>query len=164
MRSLLTLLVSLVALAAPAFAQGDAAPPAVAPVPSNPGAADAPAEIARTPTDAPPVVEAAKPSPAAPAVPAVEAAAPPAKAVPEGDELEGKISAALRIAGQRTSAFPVDQAHSQVEPNPLETRLRIEPEVRYGPFGLVADLETTTGAIAGLPRPSWSATAPRTRA
>jgi hypothetical protein len=157
MRSPLTLLVSLVALAGSAFAQPEAAPPTVAPVPSNPGAADAPAEIARTPTGAvaEPAAEVASPASDAGTVvlsaPAAEAVAGAPKAEPQGDELEGKISAALRIAGQRTSAFPVDQAKNQVESNPLETRLRIEPEVRYGPFGLVADLETTTGALAGLP-------------
>lgn len=80
-----------------------------------------------------------------------QAAAEPPPVEKQKDELEGRIGAALRASAQATSPFAVDSLGTSVRPNPIETRLRIGPEVRFGPFGLLADIETSTGAVSGLP-------------
>ncbi|MBK7858695.1 MAG: hypothetical protein IPJ65_08745 [Archangiaceae bacterium] len=66
-----------------------------------------------------------------------------------GDELDGKISAALRLSETLVSWFPIDDQGSYVGPRPFETRLRVAPEVHFRGFGALAEFDAASGAVAG---------------
>lgn len=73
-----------------------------------------------------------------------------APAPSEGD-IDGKISASLRVSESLVSWFPVDDLGTYVGPRPFETRLRVAPEVHFKGFGALAEFDAATGAIAGNP-------------
>ncbi|MFZ5469990.1 MAG: hypothetical protein ACOZIN_11195 [Myxococcota bacterium] len=135
------------------------------PKPANPGE-EAPAELARTPADEAPKAENA-PVPAVTPVPAVVPAPAPKPAGPtadvgvrrpseppaavEGSKLTTKVSASLRVGALGSSAFPVDTLGTPLSPTPVEERLRLSAEARYGGFGLIGEIDGASGAISGLP-------------
>jgi len=145
------LLLLLVAQAA--FAQDLDAGPQVSPRVSNPGGADDPAELVRdlgindgglwVGDDA-----------GAPAPVLAEVLMPPADAgsVLITDDVTGRIGASVRVSYQATSTFPGDETGTTVINNPLETRLRVNPEVHFRGFGFAAEADAATGALLGLPR------------
>ncbi len=140
-------LAAVVALSAPAWAQDSAdagtAGPLVEPRAVNPGTADAPAELIRTPALEP------APAPALTAAVAAhpEAAAPEARA----EEITAALSAAFRTSYQGTTAFPLDSERTLGHVAPLQTRLRVGPEIHYGNVGLIAEADAATGALLGTP-------------
>lgn len=69
----------------------------------------------------------------------------------ESQELGVQLSGSLRLVAPFTTSLPVDDLGTTVSPSPLGTRVRVGPEVRYGGLGLIAELDTASGAIRGLP-------------
>ena len=145
-------------LAGPAFGQTPEASPAAEAAPAalsrsaNPGGADDPAEVARNSG-----LEAA-PDAGASVLSEVALSAADAGSVltnPD-DEVSGRIGASARVSYQFTGAFPVDEkgtssANGRMGTAPFETRLRVNPEVHFKGFGFVAEADTATGAVFGLP-------------
>lgn len=88
------------------------------------------------------------PAPGEPAKVAALLAIPPASpSVMTERGLSAGVSAWLRGSGSYASPFPVDSDLNRVQPNPVEVRLRVTPELRYRGFGLVAEVDALTGAI-----------------
>ncbi len=110
---------------------------AAQPVPAPIAAPEAAATTASATPVAPPEVK-------APADPNARPADPPA-------EVNGKIGASLRMSYLAPSAYQVDSAGTRLRPSPFDLRLRIAPEIRYWRFGFVAEVDTASGAITGLP-------------
>ncbi len=75
----------------------------------------------------------------------------PVKEEPSGWEVTAKLSGSLRAAYQGASAFPLDATLVPAIIAPLTTRVRVNPEVHLAGFGLVAEADTSTGAIVGTP-------------
>lgn len=162
MRSWLLLAPGLWLFAAPAFAQATGE---VAPKASN-GASDAPADLERAsglsevPADAGTLADAVvspdagEPQPVAtslvPVDPALRSALPQEPVADDG--LRPAMHAWLRLSGQASSSYVVDAAGTTFAPMPFEPRLRVRPELGYRDLLLVAEADTATGAVAGMPQ------------
>ncbi len=100
--------------------------------------------------------EGAAPAAPATAAPAGEVAAP-APVTPRGsvlvedDGVTGKIGGELRLSYQKSSSMPADASGTNFSPGPLETRVRVAPEVHFRGFGFLAEADTATGAAVGNP-------------
>lgn len=132
----------------------------VEPVVANPGSADAPAELIREGFDEPqkapaaePWQQQAAPEPAPAPPPAPEAPAEPTKKEETGGGLDvtAALAASARISYQGATPFPLDDRGAPTTIAPLLTRVRVTPEIRFKGFGLVAEADTATGAILGIP-------------
>ncbi len=146
---------------APQAATAPAPEPAAAPAaaPAEPAGASAPAASAVAAPAEP--AAAAAPVAAAPAAPAAE----PAKAAPvaghpeqgrlratfAGDDLELALEGGLRVNALAMQSFAIDSASSSVRPNPFDTRVRLEPLVRFQRLTVKADLDFADGAISDMP-------------
>lgn len=84
----------------------------------------------------------------------VKTAAEPAQPSVPDDGVVGKIGAGLRLSYLAPTAYQVDADGMRLRPSPFETRLRINPEVRYWRFGFIAEVDTASGALLGLPAES----------
>lgn len=129
----------------------DAGAPTVEPRAANPGGADDPAELARA-SGLAGGAQAEATDAGGPAL-VTEVALPAADAgsVLIEDEVTGRIGASARVSYQHTTRFPLDDIGTTLSPHPLETRLRINPEVHFRGFGFVAEADTATGALLGVP-------------
>ncbi len=67
------------------------------------------------------------------------------------DDIDGKISAALRLSETLMNGFPIDDLGNKIGPKPFQTRLRVAPEVHFKGFGALAEFDAATGAVAGNP-------------
>ncbi|MBL8956930.1 MAG: hypothetical protein JNK82_39515 [Myxococcaceae bacterium] len=147
-------LMSLFAAVALSQAGIDAGMP-VAPVPAEPD--NTQPDVARTSglEDA----GTTKPTPGAEAVEAVSGASPgeitdagvPVTTASITDDIEGKISAALRLSETVVSGIAIDDLGYKVAPKAFQTRLRVAPEVHFKGFGALAEFDAATGAIYGNP-------------
>ena len=148
-------LAAVCSLAATARAQAEDAGLPLAPVAANPGGADAPSQLIRegfeADAGADEVPEAAAPAPVTPPAPE------PAKSDEAGSGLDvtAALGASARVSYQGATPFPLD-ATGERPPTiaPLLTRVRVSPEIRLKGFGLVAEADTATGAILGVPAAS----------
>jgi hypothetical protein len=133
-------------LVAPAFAEEPDAGRTIEYRPANPGGADDPSQLLRSSglpmSD---VGAAADAGTKVPVDPVLDAGP-----LPE-DEVHGRIGAVARLSYQRTSSFPADETGLPLTIAPLETRIRINPEVHFRGFGFVVEADAATGALAGTP-------------
>ncbi len=155
LRSLSLVLSAGFILASPAFAQTDGG---LEPKAVNPGDGEATVlrelvvadEDAGTPAplqvDLPPAQAAAVTTPAE----------PPKKEKEEegGWHLSANLAASLRLnyGGATLFAFDADRTTSSIAP--LQTRVRVTPEIHLGGLGLIAEADAATGAILGIPADS----------
>ncbi len=79
-----------------------------------------------------------------------EAPAPPTEPA-SGLNFTAALKASLRLSYQTASPFPVDANLNQVALAPLNTRVRVAPELHLNNFALLAEADTATGAIVGIP-------------
>ncbi len=71
---------------------------------------------------------------------------------PQGPELTAGLSASARVSYQAATPFPFDDTGTRGPlVAPLVTRVRVSPRVHLGRFELVAEADTATGAIIGVP-------------
>lgn len=61
------------------------------------------------------------------------------------------VHGSLRLAGTFVNSFPLDASGARLSPTPIESRIRLSPELRYRSFGLVAEFDAVTGALFGTP-------------
>lgn len=87
-------------------------------------------------------------APAAAVVAVVDAGAP---AADEPSAFSASVHGSVRLAGTYVNAFPLDADGTRLSPTPIESRIRINPEVRYRSFGLIAEFDAVTGALYGTP-------------
>jgi hypothetical protein len=79
----------------------------------------------------------------------------PAKpADPDAWELSAKLAASVRISYGGATLFPFDADRTTSAIAPLETRVRVSPEIHLGALGLIAEADAATGAIFGIPSDS----------
>ena len=143
-------------LAMPAFAQNaDAGAPGLTPKAVNPGDADA--TLIRDLGDAgADEADAGAPAPFQVDLPA-QAAVParaeePAKKEGESNwDLSAALAASLRASYGGATLFPFDADRTTSTIAPLETRVRVSPEIHLGGLGLIAEADAATGAILGTP-------------
>ncbi len=136
--------------AVPALGQDvDAGPAKVEPRSANPAGADDPAEVARN---------SGLPATGDAEADGGEVVSPMALNAPDAgvlvnpdDEVTGRIGASARVSYQHASSFPLDDLGKTLRPHPFETRLRVNPEVHFKGFGFVAEADTATGALVGIP-------------
>lgn len=157
----LSTIVSLVALCVPLAAAAQSAPDGGevrGAQQADPGG-EAPADVTRQsgleaqpPAEAPAAKSAPEPAGPAPAEqPVVKPAAPPPPAPNPDDEVQGKIGVWARVAFTAVSPVPVDDQGNTVNLFPLETRLRLAPEVHFKGFGFLAEADAATGVTVGGP-------------
>lgn len=87
-----------------------------------------------------------------------QAAAPkpgePAEKKPDGEsawELSARLAASIRVSYGGATVFPFDADRNTSVVAPLETRVRVSPEIHLGGVGLIAEADAATGAILGIP-------------
>jgi len=136
--------------AAVALAQADAGPN-VAPVPAEPDSAPADVDRSSGLEDAGTVGAEAAEAVSGPATADLTDAGTPSVLPSFSDDIDGKISAALRLSQSLVSWFPIDDQGNFAGPRPFQTRLRVAPEVHFKGFGALAEFDAATGAIAGNP-------------
>jgi|APLak6261679142_1056127.scaffolds.fasta_scaffold00201_19 hypothetical protein len=153
LRSLSLVLSAGVVFASPAFAQnsdGGLEPKAV-----NPGDGEA-TVIRELPADE----DAGTPTPLQVDLPAQAVTAPaaaPAKTEPPkkeegtGWELSANLAASFRASYAGATLFPFDADGTTSSLAPLQTRIRVTPEIHLGGLGLIAEADAATGAILGIP-------------
>ncbi len=89
-------------------------------------------------------------APAASSVPA-----PPVKEAPSlWSEFQPSVHGSVRFVGGGTNAFPLDSLGTKLSPTPIESRLRLAPELRFRSFGLISEFDMVTGALYGIPNDS----------
>lgn len=141
-----TLLLGLLVSGA-ALAQADAG---FAPKVVNPG--DEPAEVIRDfdepDAGAPPLIpDAGQPE----ARPMVSAPTPATVEAPSRWKVSAAIHGSFRGNYGGATLFPFDADRTTAALAPLQTRLRVAPEIHLGNLGLIAEADTATGAIVGIP-------------
>lgn len=143
-------------LAPPALAQtADAG--SLEPRVANPGEADAPADLVRElvlPEEPPvtgPLTQPDEGDLAPHAALEVPEAAPSAPPDQNAWSIAATLSGSARVSWQAATAFPLDSSLGPTSLSPLLTRIRINPELRVGPFGLVVEADAATGASWGVP-------------
>lgn len=80
-----------------------------------------------------------------------EPQAPAAKPAEPGFNLTAALKASVRASYQGATPFPLDIDQTPVTIAPLLTRVRVAPELHLGNFGLIAEADTASGAIVGIP-------------
>lgn len=87
-----------------------------------------------------------------------QAAAPKAEEPPRKKETEpaawdltAALGASLRVSYGGATLFPFDSERTTFVIAPLETRVRVAPEIHLGGLGLIAEADAATGAILGTP-------------
>ncbi|MBI3180475.1 MAG: hypothetical protein HYZ27_12490, partial [Deltaproteobacteria bacterium] len=89
-----------------------------------------------------------------PATPAVEAATEPEKKEASGWNFTAGLAASFRANYGGATLFPFSADEATAIVAPLQTRVRVTPEIHLGGFGVVGEADTATGAILGLPAES----------
>lgn len=157
------MILGLALLAVPALAQSDAGPAPVAPKAANPGDEVNPTLLRELGNAGDDPVDAGAPTPFQHDLQQPPAAAPapaPAKKEEPGKapggpkepwELSARLSASVRLAYGGTTLFPFDADRTSYPIAPLETRVRVSPEIHLGGLGLIAEADAATGAILGIP-------------
>ncbi len=142
------------ASAAPAAKASAAPAPSAASAPAPAEAAAAPATAADEAATAP-APEATLPEGEGPAGTAEarspETVKPHGSVLVEDDGVTGRIGGSLRFSYGKDSAFAADDVGTRFSPGPVETRIRVAPEVHFRGFGFLAEADTATGAAAGNP-------------
>ena len=105
---------------------------------------DGGASVEATPA---PVVE-VTPAPTPSVVAVVDAGTEPA---PAPSEFKASVHGSVRLVGSYVNAFPLDADVTKLSPTPIESRIRINPEVRFKRYGLIAEFDAVTGALYGTP-------------
>ncbi|MBE2253753.1 MAG: hypothetical protein IAE78_29760 [Myxococcus sp.] len=72
-------------------------------------------------------------------------------AAAEEPAFKASVHGSVRFAGSYVNAFPLDADGTRLSPTPIESRIRVNPELRYRAFGLVAEFDAVTGALYGTP-------------
>ncbi len=75
----------------------------------------------------------------------------PALAFGRTDGFHGWMTGQLRASYLGLQGFATDRDQTVLAPSPLETRVRLAPQLRYRGFGLVAEGDLVTGTLSGLP-------------
>ncbi|MFT3708497.1 MAG: hypothetical protein QM817_12665 [Archangium sp.] len=87
--------------------------------------------------------------------PATGSGEQPKKDEPKKDESNWNLSASLtasaRVNYGGSTLFPFDSDRNTYAVAPLQTRIRVTPEIHLGGFGLIAEADAATGAIIGTP-------------
>ncbi|MFO0595948.1 MAG: hypothetical protein U0228_11600 [Myxococcaceae bacterium] len=65
--------------------------------------------------------------------------------------LSASLSASARINYGGSTLFPLDADRTTIPIAPLQTRIRVTPEIHLSGFGLIAEADAATGAIIGTP-------------
>ncbi len=65
--------------------------------------------------------------------------------------LSAALKASVRASYQGATPFPLDADLTPLTLAPLMTRVRVTPELHLGNFGLIAEADTASGAIVGIP-------------
>ncbi len=65
--------------------------------------------------------------------------------------LTASLAASFRLNYGGATLFPFDDQGTTFAVAPLQTRLRVSPEIRFGRLGLIAEADAATGAILGIP-------------
>ncbi len=68
-----------------------------------------------------------------------------------GWDLSANLAASFRINYGGATLFPFDADRTTSVIAPLQTRVRVSPEIRLGGLGLIAEADAVTGAIIGIP-------------
>lgn len=122
---------------------------------ANPGEA-APAVIrqldepAAEPAPAPLQVEVTPPA-SAPATESPAAPGEPEKKQATGWDFTAALAASARVNYGGATLFPFSADGVTAPISPLQTRVRVTPEIHLGGFGLVGEADTATGEIFGQP-------------
>lgn len=66
-------------------------------------------------------------------------------------DLSARLGASLRVSYGGASLFPFDADRTTSAIAPLETRVRVSPEIYLGALGLIAEADAATGSIFGIP-------------
>ena len=66
-------------------------------------------------------------------------------------DLSAALAASIRASYGGATLFPFDADRTTSTLAPLETRVRVAPEIHLGGLGLVAEADAATGAIIGVP-------------
>ena len=141
--------------AMPAFAQTDAGAPSVEPKAANPGDDVNPSllrELGPAGDDADAGV--ASPTPMQVDLPPTTAPVrkeDPKKADEPAWELTAKLAASIRLSYAGATLFPFDADRTTSAIAPLQTRVRVSPEIHLGGLGLIVEADAATGAIIGIP-------------
>ncbi len=145
------------AMAAPAWAQ-PAEDGGIELKAANPGEETAPATVIREldeapaePAVAPEPMQYELPPVALPRNPDPEQPAAPTKKEATGWDFTAALAASLRVNYGGATLFPFSADGVTAPISPLQTRVRVTPEIHLGGFGLVGEADTATGAIFGLP-------------
>ena len=81
-----------------------------------------------------------------------DAGTEPAKKEAEpGWDLSAALAASVRVSYGGATLFPLDADRTTSVIAPLETRVRVSPEIHLGNVGLVVEADAATGAILGIP-------------
>jgi hypothetical protein len=80
--------------------------------------------------------------------PVAEASAPAEK---PKERVTVSVHGSVRLVGSYVNAFALDAAGTRLSPTPFESRLRLNPELRWWRLGLVAEFDVVTGALYGTP-------------
>ncbi|MFZ5439251.1 MAG: hypothetical protein ACOZQL_04540 [Myxococcota bacterium] len=155
-----SLLGAALVLSAPAIAQPQPADAGVVePKAANPGDGDATVIRELPGAEEPP---AAAPAPLKVDLPAQPGTAPaqkdekaaPAEKKDEGWNLTANLAASFRFNYAGATLFPFDADGTTSALAPLQTRVRVTPEIHLNGFGLIAEADAATGAILGIPADS----------
>lgn len=66
-------------------------------------------------------------------------------------EFAPSIHGSVRFAGTGVNTFALDADGAKLAPAPIESRLRLAPELRFRSFGLVSEFDVVTGTLYGTP-------------
>lgn len=140
------LIILLVSLSTVAFAQSEADAGADAtPAPGSAESTPAPETTAPQTTAAAPAVTA---PPAAASTPMKD------EAPSLWSEFKPAVHGSVRFVGGGTNTFTLDAEGTRLTPTPIESRLRLAPELRFRSFGLISEFDVVTGALYGTPNGS----------
>lgn len=138
-----------------AVALGQTADGGISPKAANPGDADA--TVIRDPEGLG-EADAGAPAPFQVDLPAEKPAEPPAakpaaKPTEPAWDLTAALAASVRLSYGGTTIFPFDDDRDRTTfpIAPLQTRVRVSPEIHLGGLGLIAEADAATGAILGIP-------------
>lgn len=133
-----------------AVAFGQNADGGINPKMANPGDGDATVIRDSVGLDEP---DAGAPAPFQVDLPAEKPAQPqaPAKPTEPAWDLTANLGASVRVSYGGATIFPFDADRTTSSIAPLETRVRVSPEIHLGGLGLIAEADAATGAILGIP-------------
>ncbi len=139
-------------LASPALAARDAgldAPLPMAPRVVNPG--DSAPVVMREGADLGPAQDAGQPLPAGSALMSSDPRPEPVAQSPSRFNISAGLKASVRGSYQGATPFPLDLDQTPVTVAPFITRVRVTPEIHLNNFGVIAEADTATGAVTGIP-------------